>query len=270
MQRSLFCSLAVLALFTVGLAMAKNDKDKNHDKATIAQVDSKKGTITLRVKNQDGKEVDRTFALADGAEYVDSAGKVAKIDAFLPGDHVLFTEKDGKIKELKKAKELAEATITKVDAKKGVATVKMQDNGKEVEKTFKLAENIVYMDSSGKVADVDILTSGDKVLIVEVDGTITRMQKKDKAPTTKKEEYTREMHKLLDEFDVKCKQLEASISKAEGQAKKDLEKTLAQAKVKRGIAVKKLDELKEAGEDRWEKVKEGVGSAFDELKSLFQ
>jgi hypothetical protein len=71
-----------------------------------------------------------------------------------------------------------EAKITKVDAKKGTVTVKMQDNGKEVEKTFKLAENVEYADSTGRFATAAIFTSGDMVLIVEHDGTITSMKKK--------------------------------------------------------------------------------------------
>lgn len=74
MLRSFFCSLAVFSLFAVGLAMAddpksKNDKDKNHDKATIAKVDSKKGTITVTMKDQGGKDVEKTLQLADGVEY---------------------------------------------------------------------------------------------------------------------------------------------------------------------------------------------------------
>ena len=78
------------------------------------------------------------------------------------------------------------------------------------------------------------------------------------------------MSKRLAEFDVKCKELEVRITKAEGQAKKDLEKKLEEAKVKREAAAKKLDEVKESGADRWEKVKEGVGSAFDDLKKVFE
>ena len=31
-----------------------------------------------------------------------------------------------------------------------------------------------------------------------------------------------------------------------------------------------LNKLKEAGADRWEKVKEGVGSAFDDLKKVLE
>ncbi len=78
-------------------------------------------------------------------------------------------------------KKAEEATITKVDAKKGTVVVKMQREGKEVEKTFRLAEDIEYMDSTGNVGSAEIFTSGDMVLIVEREGTITKMKKKDKA-----------------------------------------------------------------------------------------
>jgi hypothetical protein len=90
------------------------------------------------------------------------------------------------------------------------------------------------------------------------------------AAKAKRDEYAREMSKRLDEFDVKCKELEDRISKAEGEAKKDLEKKLTEAKVKRDAAAKKLDELKAASADRWEKVKEGVGNALDDLKKVFE
>jgi len=83
-------------------------------------------------------------------------------------------------------KDAKEAKITKVDAKKGTVTVKLEVEGKEVEKTFKLAEDIEYQDSTGKVATVAIFTAGDLVLIVEADGKVTKMKKKDKPDTIKK------------------------------------------------------------------------------------
>ena len=83
-------------------------------------------------------------------------------------------------------KDAKEAKITKVDAKKKTVTVTTKVDDKDVEKTFKLAEDIEYQDSTGKVATVEIFTSGDMVLYVEVDGKITNMKKKDKPDTTKK------------------------------------------------------------------------------------
>ena len=79
-----------------------------------------------------------------------------------------------------------EAKITKVDAKNGTVTVKMQEKGMEVEKTFKLAEDIEYADSTGRVATIEIFTSGDLVLMVESEGTITKLTKKNATNTAKK------------------------------------------------------------------------------------
>src|SRR5262249_38138880 len=54
------------------------------------------------------------------------------------------------------------ATITKLDAKNHSITLKMRDrSGKEAERNFKLTEDIQYVDSTGKVATVDVFRSGD-------------------------------------------------------------------------------------------------------------
>jgi putative membrane protein len=78
-----------------------------------------------------------------------------------------------------------DATLSKLDADKRIAAVKMQKDGKEVEHTFKLAERIEYMDSEGNVAGADVFTSGDRVLIFESEGTITKIKKKDKVDVAK-------------------------------------------------------------------------------------
>jgi TolA-binding protein len=90
------------------------------------------------------------------------------------------------------------------------------------------------------------------------------------AAKEKRDEYAREMNKQMDELNVKYEELRVRAAKAEGQVKTDLEKKLEEAKVKRDVASKKLDELKQAGADRWEKVKEGVGNALNDLKKVFE
>lgn len=90
------------------------------------------------------------------------------------------------------------------------------------------------------------------------------------AAKAKREEYALETQKLLDELDAKYEELVARAAETEGEAKKDLETKLAQAKEKRDVAARKLDELKEASADRWEKVKEGVENAIDDLKTMFE
>jgi hypothetical protein len=90
------------------------------------------------------------------------------------------------------------------------------------------------------------------------------------AAKAKRDEYADEMSKRLDELNVKFEELKGRAAEAEGQAKGELEKKLGEAKIKRGKAAEKLNELKEASGDRWEKVKDGVGKALDDLKQSFE
>jgi len=48
-----------------------------------------------------------------------------------------------------------------------------------------------------------------------------------------------------------------------------LDKKVVEAKAKRDEAAKKLDERKNASHDRWEKIKDATGHAFDDLKKAF-
>ncbi len=85
-----------------------------------------------------------------------------------------------------KANKGQQATITKVDAKNHTVTVRMKDkSGKEVEKTFKLTEDIRYLDSTGKVAAVDVFRSGDEVLVVEAEGQLKTLQRNSDAKADK-------------------------------------------------------------------------------------
>jgi hypothetical protein len=90
------------------------------------------------------------------------------------------------------------------------------------------------------------------------------------AAKAKRDEYVADMNKQLDALNVKYEEWKAKATKAEGEAKKELDKKLEQAKVKRDEAARKLNEVKEASLDRWEKVKDGVGSAFEDLKKIFE
>jgi hypothetical protein len=107
----MFLSL-VLALGLVGLAGAADkdtkdkdkDKNKNEQKATITKVDPKNHTITLKMKDKEGKETERTFRLTEDIRYLDSTGKVAAIDVFRSGDEILVIEEEGHLKEMHKNK----------------------------------------------------------------------------------------------------------------------------------------------------------------------
>ncbi|HEY2415163.1 MAG TPA: hypothetical protein VGI40_23165 [Pirellulaceae bacterium] len=76
---------------------------KENDEATITKVDSKAGTVTLKMKDKNGKETEKTFTLVEDAEYIDSNGRVAALNLFRNGDQVLVIEGEGKITSIKKS-----------------------------------------------------------------------------------------------------------------------------------------------------------------------
>jgi uncharacterized protein YuzE len=80
----------------------KKDGDKKAKPATITKVDPVKKTVTLKCKDTEGKETEKTFKLDEEIRYVDSNGKVAAIDIFQIGNAVLIIEEEGKLKELRK------------------------------------------------------------------------------------------------------------------------------------------------------------------------
>jgi len=109
-------------------------------------------------------------------------GKASKAADLKAGTQVrVTTKKDDKnvATAVESGKNTEQAQITKVDSKKGTVTVKMQRDGKDVEKTFELAEHMEYVDSTGNFVTAECFTSGDMVLIVENEGTLTRMKKTD-------------------------------------------------------------------------------------------
>ncbi len=105
MLRLVLCSTAVLGLM-VGALVAdeakKADKDKKRSEATITKMDAKKGEVTVRMKDKEGKEVEKTFKLEGDMVYLDSAGRVAAVDIFRSGDDILVLEEEGHLKEMKK------------------------------------------------------------------------------------------------------------------------------------------------------------------------
>jgi hypothetical protein len=178
-----FCTLTLLTLLFVGMAKGDDSKkkatiDSSHGKATIVKVDAKKSTVTFKMKDHNGKEGEKTIPLTLGAAFLDSDGTSAKLDAFQPGDHVRFTEEDGKILEMKKRLKRTHATITKVDSKQRTVAVMMQDrDGKEAEKIYDVVDGTMYLDARGNAATLDTFHKDDQVRISEMHGKITELKK---------------------------------------------------------------------------------------------
>lgn len=179
MLRTVISSLVLLALPLAVVRAADKDKDNGKDvkssHATIGKIDSQNDTWTVKTMDENGKEQAKTLHLSNDIKYLNAAGKDAKADSFKSGDDVCVMEKNGKVTEVRKE---AEAKITKVDRQAGTIEVKMTDeNGKQIDKTFRLTEFSEYIDSTGRVAVLDVFQSGDDVLLVDTEGRIKSMKK---------------------------------------------------------------------------------------------
>jgi hypothetical protein len=94
-----------LLVGVVGLCQGEDKKevDKKAKAATITKVDPVKKSVSVKCKDTEGKDTEKTFKLDDEIRYLDSTGKVAVIDVFQVGNDVLIIEEDGKLKEMRKA-----------------------------------------------------------------------------------------------------------------------------------------------------------------------
>jgi len=181
MWRTFSCAAAGLASVLFAVAQADDTKAKSDSQqkqclhATITKISPQKDSIAVKLQDKSGKEHEQTFQLTKDVAFRDSSGKTAKLDDFKVVDDIVITEKEGKLSEIKESNE---ATITNVDPKAGTVTLKMKDeNGKETTKVFKLTEDAEYIDSSGRVAALEIFRSGDQVLVIEGEGRIKGMKK---------------------------------------------------------------------------------------------
>jgi Ca2+-binding EF-hand superfamily protein len=69
-------------------------------------------------------------------------------------------------------------TVTKIDAKQGVFTVKYTDNmGKTQEKTFRLTNDVRLLDEKGQSINLAVFQSGDEVLLVESEGKLQEIRR---------------------------------------------------------------------------------------------
>jgi hypothetical protein len=184
MLRVSFGAVATLAFLFAGLASADDTKSKTDNQgkqcchATITKIAPQKDSVTVNLTNKSGKQQEKTFQISKDTELRDSSGKTAKIDDFQTGDDVVLTQKDGKLTEIK---ENDDATITIVDSKAGTVTLKTKNHdGKDVEKVFRLTEDAEYLDSSGRVATLEVFRSGDQVLVIEGEGQVKGLKKSDK------------------------------------------------------------------------------------------
>ncbi len=89
-----------------------------------------------------------------------------------------------------------------------------------------------------------------------------------------REEYTAKIKQQLDDFNTKVDELQARTQETKADAREKYEAEMAKLRHQSELAVAKLDELKAAGEDSWEKlvaemekIRDAIVHSFSYFKS---
>ncbi len=80
-----------------------------------------------------------------------------------------------------------------------------------------------------------------------------------------KEEFVREMHSKLDQWNAEIDVLAAKARVAEAQARADYQRQLEELRSERDKARQKLEALESASEGAWQDLKDGVERAWDSV-----
>ena len=74
----------------------------------------------------------------------------------------------------------------------------------------------------------------------------------------------------LKQWDDEIQKLEIKAQKAGSGAKAEYKKQIQELRKKKASAQDRLEDIKDAGEEAWGKVKFGAEKALDEIKNVFQ
>jgi Ca2+-binding EF-hand superfamily protein len=102
-------TVLMVATSLVGNALASEDKDNpqkdqpRHTPVTITKIDPKKGEITVRYTDDQGKEQRKTFQLTQDVKVFDETGRLVAIDVFESGHEALILAREGELKELRRS-----------------------------------------------------------------------------------------------------------------------------------------------------------------------
>jgi TolA-binding protein len=82
--------------------------------------------------------------------------------------------------------------------------------------------------------------------------------------------YVGKMESQIKQWGIKIDELAAKADAAGAEAKSDYHKRIRDMKTKHQAAQAKLDEVKAAGSEKWETIKGGIESAWNELEASFK
>ncbi|MDZ7807479.1 MAG: hypothetical protein U5K71_10230 [Gracilimonas sp.] len=93
---------------------------------------------------------------------------------------------------------------------------------------------------------------------------------------SKREEYIDKLTAKLKEWDIKLEKLESKAKKSKVEVEADVKKQIGDLRIKKTEASNRLESLKEASDDAWKDLREGIeaslhalSAAFDKAKSRF-
>lgn len=82
---------------------------------------------------------------------------------------------------------------------------------------------------------------------------------------SKRDIYQQKIEAQLDEWSAEIDKMKAKAAKAEADAQLAYKDRITELRQKQQVALEKLQEFREAGEDAWEDLKAGVELAWDSL-----
>jgi Skp family chaperone for outer membrane proteins len=81
-----------------------------------------------------------------------------------------------------------------------------------------------------------------------------------------KDAFQRKVQTELDEMQARITQLREQVKHASGEARADIQKTIAELEKKKDLAYKKAEEIQSATASSWEHVKSKTAAAVDDLR----
>jgi DNA anti-recombination protein RmuC len=88
--------------------------------------------------------------------------------------------------------------------------------------------------------------------------------------TQQKEQYEKGMEERLKKFGRQLDELNARAADMTAQAKRDINRRIAEARMKQKAASEKLEEMRKQSEKKWEKFTSETDAAMDEFEKAYE
>jgi Ca2+-binding EF-hand superfamily protein len=166
----------LLASATLADEKAKDEKKGPAPTAvTVTKVDAKKGEITVKYTDAQGKPLEKTFRLTRDVKILDETGRVATIDVFEAGHEALVVETEGRLREFRRAARfhrghrLSDAVQTLIEMTEGDDV-----SAEEVQRIYDILRKLDTA-KDGKIDHAALKSARDRILEERVRGVFDRL-----------------------------------------------------------------------------------------------